>query len=67
MKPEALRAAIAEAQRFISAAHKLDKVDNIQLCRNTDEHYYDAPKLTAATHRASMDLTRALSELRKRS
>lgn len=62
MKLSNLKAAIAEADRFIKLAEKV-----------TDEHckpgpkpreYIDGSKHTAAARRASMDLTRALSTLR---
>jgi hypothetical protein len=60
---EHLSHAINEAKRFIAAAEKV---------RQADPKKYGAtliwnagPKDTGATRRASMDLTRALAELRK--
>lgn len=66
MNKDTLNAAIREAERFV----KLAKV-----CRNNGEPYKDAtgrhlftgypPKDSGATKRASMDLTRALADLRR--
>lgn len=59
MTPEALKAAMQEARRFIEVAkrvqtHKLGSYEHIV-----------AGKEAAAAKRASMDLSRALSEMRK--
>jgi len=52
--------AISEAKRFIAIAQK------IQAIEPRYSHHMDAsPKDTGAARRASMDLTRALAELRK--
>jgi hypothetical protein len=57
MNPASLKRAVAEAQRFIAVA-KTVKI-------YPDRHYLDASKETAAAKRASMDLTRALAEMRR--
>ena len=57
MKTENLDRAVAEARRFIQIAERV-KV-------NPRGHVIDCCKETAATKRASMDLTRALSDLRR--
>lgn len=65
MNAETLRTAIAEAKRFISAA---EKVGITKYVSDTDEEWESVPgytKESAAAKRASMDLTRALAEMRK--
>ena len=57
MNPATLKRAVAEAQRFIAVA-KAVKV-------YPERNYLDTSKETAAAKRASMDLTRALAEMRK--
>lgn len=53
-----LTAAVAEAKRFIERAESLvEKSDNKWLS--------GCPKESGATRRASMDLTRALAEMRR--
>lgn len=56
MNEETLAIAIAAAQRFIAAAKEAKK--DLELD-------YPGNKLTAAARRASMDLTRALADVRK--
>ena len=52
--------AILEAQRFIEKAHKAkEAIDNNHSCLITGS------KETAACRRASLDLTRALAQMRK--
>ena len=60
---EALQAALVECQRFVRAAKKSLEV------QNAHESYYPGTEaqyraFTAATQRASMDLTRALARFR---
>lgn len=57
MNPATLKQAVAEAKRFIEVA-KTVKV-------YSDRAYFDTSKETAAAKRASMDLTRALAEMRR--
>lgn len=55
-----LKSAIFEANRFVSRANEL--VESIE----ADEGYGNgSPKISGATKRASMDLTRALAEFRR--
>jgi hypothetical protein len=55
--------AISEAERFIAAAKKVQVEEKLI---GTEHYYwYASPKDTGAARRASMDLTRALAELRK--
>lgn len=60
MKPEYLERAIAEARRFI-------KMANAAEARITEDKYalISGSRETAAVKRASMDLTRALADLRR--
>jgi len=51
--------AIGEAEKFIETAHKW--IDRI----TTDKHAYFGSKEGGACKRSSLDLTRALSEMRK--
>lgn len=53
--------ALEEAKRFVRNAEEwMEAFDT----RNRD-HCFNAPKPSGATRRASMDLTRALAEMRK--
>ena len=66
MKPEALKKAREELDRFNAALTALETTP----ARTWDFKgekipYRPSPKLTGAVRRASMDLTRALAELRK--
>ena len=59
MNIDGLKAAMIEAERFIKKA-------DIAICALEDDHYKSfGSKETGAAKRASMDLTRALSEMRK--
>jgi hypothetical protein len=60
MTQERLLAAIKEAKRFLERAEKLDA--EIVAVGN---HYAFGTKNSGAVRRASMDLSRALSSLRK--
>ena len=53
--------AISEAERFLDLAKKMEKNPKAMY----PEEVYPAGKLPAAVKRASMDLTRALAELRR--
>lgn len=55
--------AVAEAERFLLRADAVRRSKEKQY--GTEYHYVDCPKETGAMKRASMDLTRALAELRK--
>jgi hypothetical protein len=52
--------AIAEAKRFIQRAEAWKKAEN-----DRAQSYYNNPKESGAVRRASMDLTRALADMRK--
>jgi hypothetical protein len=58
--------AISEAKRFIAAAEKVQKYETV-VFGTVQHHWYASPKDTGATRRASMDLTRALADLRRSS
>lgn len=64
MNKDTLNAAIREAERFVKIAK--DCRHNIQTNR-VDEYVFTSfsPKDSGATKRASMDLTRALADLRR--
>ena len=57
MTPTALAKAVAEAKRFLEIAKAVPKPEG---------GWFYPSKETAAAKRASMDLTRALAEMRKR-
>lgn len=59
MKEENLNTAIAEAKRFLEKAKKL------KTKAKKDDWWYFGCKESGAVRRSSMDLTRALAELRK--
>jgi hypothetical protein len=52
----------SEALRFLDAVKELEKHDTTE---NTKYSYYSGSKHTGAVKRASMDLTRALAQIRK--
>ena len=60
MSPDALKEAIAEAERFLRAAKKAAKG------AKPGDAYLDPGAATAAAKRASMDLSKALSSMRRR-
>jgi hypothetical protein len=67
MKYQALKVAVSEAKRFLEKANEL-MANEKRLRRQTDVGPYvinGYSIITAAAKRASMDLTRALAELRK--
>jgi hypothetical protein len=59
-----LAAAIYEAKRFIAAAEKVQEA-KVHQYGTEARHWYASPKDTGACRRASMDLTRALADLRR--
>jgi len=65
MKKSTLDKAIAEAFRFLEAAKAVQKA-----CQSSpidgEIYHTDSPKHTGAVKRASMDLTRALADVRRR-
>lgn len=61
-----LTAAIAEADRFLKIAEKLrDTHFNVYAGHALPQDIYHVPREQGAVKRASMDLTRALADLRK--
>ena len=63
---EKLKIAIAEAERFIRRAKALPKPTTYTVCLNCGPFENDNfPKESGAIRRASMDLTRALADLRR--
>ncbi len=62
MTKDKLKAAEAEAKRFLVKASELRKV----MCAGDDVLWsWSYPKQSGAVRRASMDLTRALADLRR--
>lgn len=64
MKTDNIRAAVAEARRFIQKAEAYEAQVSAYL-RAGSKGYFYKPKEQGAVRRASMDLTRALAEMRK--
>jgi hypothetical protein len=60
MNPRTLQAAIAEAERFLDLARELQAQAN-----QTHWIYVRGTAPSSATRRASMELTRALADLRR--
>jgi len=66
MTPDALNTAIAEAKRFLKAAEAAKCAATYESGQGRDKHeYVEGGKLSAAAKRASLDLTRALANLRR--
>lgn len=65
MTPLTVRAAIAEAQRFVTAAEDLLERDEADARQEYRTYPLTGSKASGATRRASLDLTRALAEMRK--
>jgi hypothetical protein len=61
MNLNTLNSAIAEAERFLVKAKELQNKEGEKLNRG----YLTGNALTGSVRRASMDLTRALAEMRK--
>lgn len=58
MQDDKVKSAVAEAKRFLKAAEAWRKA--------SEAHgYYYCPRESGALRRASMDLTRALADMRK--
>lgn len=64
MNMQKIEAARAEAQRFIDRVDALRR-EHINYMSGDRKYYFSAPKESGAVRRASMDLTRALSDMRK--
>jgi hypothetical protein len=64
MTPSSLRKAIRLAKRFVAVASKVE-TSSINMIDNKTHEYVVTGKLSGAAKRASMDLTRALAEMRK--
>lgn len=64
MNRDKLKAAVAEAERFIKRAKALPKGEPYKIGDDVFTQDY-FPKEQGAIKRASMDLTRALADLRK--
>ncbi len=60
MNPRTLQAAIAEAERFLDLARELQ----VQ-AKHTDWAHVHGTAASGAARRASMDLSRALADLRR--
>jgi len=60
MNTRTLQAAIAEAERFLDLARELQAQ-----CNHASWSLVHGTRASGATRRASMDLTRALSDLRR--
>jgi len=66
LKPINIKKAVAEARRFLSAVDALDKAAPERFAKDRHHIPLDGlPKESGAVRRASMDLTRALAEMRK--
>ena len=59
MTPEKIRAAVNDAKRFLAAVKKLEEAEK-------QGFGYSTPRESGAVKRASMDLTRALADMRRR-
>jgi hypothetical protein len=64
MRKENITAAKAEAKRFLARVSEWEKVQGTYVAYGHTFHN-DTPKQSGALRRASMDLTRALAEMRK--
>ena len=62
MNQKAIDQAVTEAKRFLNRVALMEKVVKSQ---KTDDYSWLNPKETGAVRRASMDLTRALADLRQ--
>lgn len=69
MRHTTLSSAIAEAERFLRAARKLQQVDRQDpvdaLCQTMKVVSYNHPVERGMVMRSSMDLSRALADLRQ--
>jgi hypothetical protein len=62
MNSDKLNEACCEAQRFLRRVAELIEAEGK---RKRNNYHYSCPKQSGAVRRASLDLTRALAELRK--
>lgn len=60
MNPKSVKTAEVEAKRFLEAISKVEKSQP-----DAPSYGYNTSKETGALRRASLDLTRALAEMRK--
>jgi hypothetical protein len=60
MNPATLKRAVDEAKRFLAVAKAIEVAKD----RKPDDYFFPS-KETAAAKRASMDLTRALADMRR--
>ena len=66
MKDEKIQAVRNEIDRMLKALNKLENNNSPEKLGGSGvEYYFSAPKYTGAVRRASMDLTRALADLRR--
>jgi hypothetical protein len=63
MTPDKMRAAMREAERFLRLAREAFKSG--PLTRENGGEWFNPSKETGAVKRASMDLTRALADMRR--
>lgn len=64
MNMQAIENARAEALRFIERTDAL-RLQHLNWVSGGKQYYFNQPKESGAVRRASMDLTRALAEMRK--
>ena len=64
MNTQTLQAAITEAERFLDLAREL-QAESQPASQHHSGPWITAGRLSGATRRASMDLTRALADLRR--
>ena len=67
MKYENLKSTIAEAERFLKKAKIFKKILDEEKKLTGNAYLWEHRKESGAVRRASMDLTRSLSELRRSS
>jgi hypothetical protein len=65
MKQEKIQAVRNELDRMLKALNALENERSPERLSSGTAFYFSAPKLTGSVRRASMDLTRALADLRR--
>lgn len=65
MRASKVRAALVEARRFMAAAEDLLARHETDARQEHSTYPFDGSKASGATRRASLDLTRALAEMRR--
>ena len=65
MQREKILEAKRLAQEFIRSVSEMEAVEAEMFERNGRKHRYNAPKFRGIVRRRSMDLTRALAEMRR--